>query len=122
MLFSFSVEEADRFTEKMSLYYRRELSYEMHYFPNKWWGATVYDQNSGRCTDKVYLSDQFYGSLGDDELWKGVLAHEWAHVLQGENCANNEQQADVWALVMLAHAHEMEAFQRYLDFARKGWQ
>lgn len=114
----FSIARADAFAEKMSHYYGRDLSYQMYYFPQGWWGATVWVP--GGCTDTVYLSDQFYGSLGNDELWKGVLAHEWAHVIQGANCVNNERNANEIALQKLSEAGEQEAFQRWCKYL--GWK
>jgi hypothetical protein len=120
----FSLGDATEFAEKMSPYYGQDVSFTMHHFENGWWGGTVYDLNKGTCTNEVLLSDQLFGDLGDDDLWKGILAHEWAHVLQGKNCRDNEHQADVWALSMLAQAHEMDAFDRYLRFLRevRGWR
>lgn len=111
---SFSISGADIFAEKMSEYYGQDLSYQMYYFDTGWWGATVWEP--GGCTDTVYLSDQFYGDLGNDELWKGVLAHEWAHVIQGANCVNNEVNANKIALQKLADANEWEAYSRWCEF------
>jgi hypothetical protein len=104
---SFSLVRADAFAEKMSHYYGKDLSYQMYYFSTGWWGATVWEP--GGCTDTVYLSDQFYGDLGEDELWKGVLAHEWAHVLQGSTCVNNERNANKIAVQKLKDANEWRA-------------
>lgn len=114
---SFSIFRADAFANKMSEYYGRDLSYQMHYFDTGWWGATVWEP--GGCTNTVYLSDQFYGDLGNDELWKGVLAHEWAHVIQGANCVNNEVNANKIALQMLIDADEWKAWNRWCEFL--GW-
>ena len=111
---SFSVSNADLFAKKMSHYYEFELLYQLYYFENGWWGATV--REPGGCTDTVYLSDQFYGELGEGPLWKGVLAHEWAHVSQGARCVGNEDEADWIALRMLAKANEWPAVFRWIEY------
>jgi len=38
-----------------------------------------------------------------------VLAHEWAHVAQGKNCWDNEAEAQLIALALLAEADEWGA-------------
>lgn len=74
-----------------------------------YWGGTVWNE---RCTTQVYLSERFtrpvhpfYGT----PMWKYVLAHEWAHVAQGEQCWDNEGEAELIALAVLAEAGEWEA-------------
>ena len=116
----FNRQDANVFAEKMSAYYEISTVVEMHYFDNEWWGATVY-QNG--CTSRVYLSDQFEGELGKDALWKGVLAHEWVHVLQGKNCVNNEINADKIAMQKMWEAREIAAWLRYSIFLQevRGW-
>ena len=52
----------------------------------------------------------------EDELWKGVLAHEWAHVIQGANCVNNEVNANKIALQMLIDADEWRAKFRWCKY------
>jgi hypothetical protein len=42
-------------------------------------------------------------------MWKYVLAHEWAHVAQGEHCWDNEAEAELIALAVLANAGEWGA-------------
>lgn len=119
---SFSVARADAFTEKMSEYYGIPLRYELHYFGNDWLGATVYNTQAGRCSSQVYLSVDFRDTaLGDDDLWKGVLAHEWAHVYQGDRCADNEHEADEIALRMLLEAGEVSAYFRWARFLQERW-
>jgi len=115
---SFSPGNADAFADKMEEYYGFNLRWEKRYI-GTWMGATVYGNNG--CTDRVYLSDQFYGELGDDDLWKGILAHEWAHVSQGSQCANNEHDADLIALEMLWNAKEFSAYFRYAKFLQEQW-
>ena len=113
---SFSIDNANEFADKMAPYYDYNLRYEMHDI-GTWYAATVYN---GKCTSQVYLSPQFYGVLGEDDLWKGVLAHEWAHVGQ-ETCANNERNADVTALNKLLEAGELSAYFRYMSFLKERW-
>jgi hypothetical protein len=105
----------------MSAYYGFPTSYEIYHFNSRWWAGTVWE--NGGCINRVYLSDQFEGELGEGVLWKGVLAHEWAHVLQGKNCVNNEWNADKIAMQKMWEAGEIEAWFRwgiYLQVA-KGW-
>jgi len=80
-----------------------------HSIPVAYWGATVWTDH---CTSQVYLSERFsrpehpfYGS----PMWKYVLAHEWAHVAQGEHCWENEAEAELIALAVLADAGEWGA-------------
>ena len=54
--------------------------------PNNYWGATVWKD---ACTNQVYLSDEFTDpnhAFYNTPMWKYVLAHEWAHVAQGQDC------------------------------------
>lgn len=119
----FSPTNADAFANKMSKHYGIPLRYELHYFGNKWMGATVYNTGTGSCSSQVYLSTRFRDTaLGDDDLWKGVLAHEWAHVLQGNGCKNNEREADAIALRKLLEAGELSAFIRYSIFLQERWK
>lgn len=115
---SFSPGNADAFAEKMEEYYGFELRWEKRDL-GTWMGATLYD--GGRCTNTVYLSDQFYGQLGMDDLWKGILAHEWAHVSQGSLCSGNEHNADSIALEKLWDAKEFSAYFRYARFLQERW-
>lgn len=115
---SFSPARADAFADKMEEYYGFDLRWERRYI-GTWMAATVY--RGGVCTDRVYLSDQFYGELGNDDLWKGVLAHEWAHVSQRGECANNEHSADLIALDKLWEAGEISAYFRYSVFLQERW-
>lgn len=115
---SFSLNNLSAFSEKMSYYYGYELRYEVKDI-GSWLGGTVY--SNGGCTTEVYLSKQFFGQLGNDDLWKGVLAHEWAHTLQGSECANNEYGADIIALQKLWEARELSAFFRYGKFLQEQW-
>jgi hypothetical protein len=78
----------------------------LHELQVTYWGGTVW---SGRCTSQVYLSERFtrpghpfYGT----PMWKYVLAHEWSHVAQGEHCWDNEGEAELIALAVLAEAGE----------------
>lgn len=77
--------------------------------PSTYWGATVWND---RCTSQVYLSEQFtqaWNPFYKSPMWKYVLAHEWAHVAQGKLCMNNESEAELIALVVMADAGEWEA-------------
>ena len=81
----------------------------LHEIHPDYWGGTVW---TGYCTRQVYLSKRFaqpehpfYGT----PMWKYVLAHEWAHVAQGEQCWDNEGEAELIALAVLAEAGEWEA-------------
>ena len=103
------------FANKMEPYYT-ELGIptdtgntSLHELHVSYWGGTVWQ---GRCTTQVYLSERFtrrehpfYGT----PMWKYVLAHEWAHVAQGEHCWDNEGEAELIALAVLAEAGEWEA-------------
>jgi hypothetical protein len=109
---------ADAFALKMSEHYGYNLRYEIRDL-GTWYGATVF--SDGACTTQVYLSDQFTGELGRDDLWKGVLAHEWAHTIQGSECADNEHAAQEIALQKLWEAGELSAFFRWSRFLQERW-
>ena len=88
----------------------------LHELPNTYWGATVW---SGRCTNRVYLSDRFIDPAHPffgTPMWKYVLAHEWAHVAQGVHCWENEAEAQLIALAVLADAGEWEAVYTVLEW------
>jgi hypothetical protein len=77
--------------------------------PRTYWGATVWQQ---RCTNRVYLNERFANEghpFYNTPMWKYVLAHEWAHVSQGKECWDNELEARLIALALLAEAGEWEA-------------
>lgn len=77
--------------------------------PNTYWGATVW---TDACTNQVYLSDEFTNPnhpFFNTPMWKYVLAHEWAHVAQGRECWENEAEAQLIALEILAEANEWGA-------------
>lgn len=77
--------------------------------PATYWGATVWVDG---CTNQVYLSERFAGRehpFYNTPMWKYVLAHEWAHVAQGQHCWQNEAEAQLIALAVLAEAGEWGA-------------
>ena len=77
--------------------------------PATYWGATVWADG---CTNRVYLSERFTGSehpFYNTPMWKYILAHEWAHVAQGRQCWQNEAEAQLIALAVLAEAGEWGA-------------
>jgi hypothetical protein len=77
--------------------------------PATYWGATVWED---ACTNQVYLSEQFASAehpFYNTPMWKYVLAHEWAHVAQGGHCWENEIEAQLIALEILADAGEWGA-------------
>ena len=77
--------------------------------PATYWGATVWVD---RCTNQVYLSERFANSehpFYNTPMWKYILAHEWAHVAQGRQCWQNEAEAQLIALAVLADAGEWGA-------------
>lgn len=81
----------------------------LHELPETYWGATLWQ---GRCTNTVYLNERFASSnhpFHNTPMWKYVLAHEWAHVAQGVDCWNNEAEAQLIALELLAEAGEWGA-------------
>ncbi len=88
----------------------------LHELPYSYWGATLWQE---RCTNRVYLSDQFASSrhpFYNTPMWKYVLAHEWAHVAQGKKCWDNEAEAQLIGLAMLAEAGEWEAVYTALEW------
>ncbi|MES0361990.1 MAG: hypothetical protein ABUK20_13800 [Anaerolineales bacterium] len=81
----------------------------LHSLPAVYWGATVWN---GRCTAQVYLSERFANTshpFYSTPMWKYVMAHEWAHVAQGKHCWDNEAEAELIALTVLANAGEWGA-------------
>jgi hypothetical protein len=88
----------------------------LHNLPTTYWGATVW---SGRCTNQVYLSERFEDPshpFFNSPMWKYVLAHEWAHVAQGVNCWENEAEAQLIALAILAEAGEWDTVYTVLEW------
>jgi len=88
----------------------------LHNLPTTYWGATVW---SGRCTNQVYLSERFADPshpFFNSPMWKYVLAHEWAHVAQGVNCWENEAEAQLIALAILAEAGEWDTVYTVLEW------
>jgi hypothetical protein len=84
--------------------------------PNNYWGATVWKD---ACTNQVYLSDEFTDpnhAFYNTPMWKYVLAHEWAHVAQGQYCWENEAEAQLIALEVLADAGEWGALYTALEW------
>ena len=91
-------------------------STSLHELPLTYWGATVW---SGHCTNQVYLSDRFADSAHpfyNTPMWKYVLAHEWAHVAQGAECWENEAEAQLIAMSVLADAGELDAVYTVLEW------
>ena len=91
-------------------------STRLHELPVTYWGATVW---SGRCTNQVYLSQRFADPshpFYNTPMWKYVLAHEWAHVAQGAECWENEAEAQLIALAVLADAGELDAVYTTLEW------
>ena len=88
----------------------------LHELPVTYWGATVW---SGSCTNQVYLSERFVDPTHPfykTPMWKYVLAHEWAHVAQGQHCWENEAEAQLIALAVLAEAGEWDAVYTVLEW------
>jgi len=88
----------------------------LHELPVTYWGATVW---SGRCTNQVYLSERFADPIHpfyNTPMWKYVLAHEWAHVAQGAHCWENEAEAQLIAMAVLAEAGEWDALYTVLEW------
>jgi hypothetical protein len=104
------------FVDTMTPYYGFEVNYSYkdlgYYNGEPWWGATVWVP--GGCINQVYLDDQFEND--ETQLWKGVLAHEWAHVAQGPDCVDNERGADQMALENLWKAKEVGAWTTWSQF------
>lgn len=84
--------------------------------PATYWGATLW-QN--RCTNRVFLNKQFASGghpFYNTPMWKYILAHEWAHVSQGKQCWDNELEARLVALALLAEAGEWGAVYTALEW------
>lgn len=105
----------DEFAQKMEPYYEEagipaETGNASFYeLPADYWGATVW---SDGCTSRVFLSERFTSNnhpFHSTPMWKYVLAHEWAHVAQGKLCWENEAEAQLIALAVLADAGEWGA-------------
>ena len=105
----------DKFGGEMQPYYAElgiptdSSNTTLNNLPVTYWGATVWD---GRCTSQVYLSERFANAshpFYSTPMWKYVLAHEWAHVAQGMHCWDNEAEAELIALTVLANAEEWGA-------------
>jgi hypothetical protein len=107
MVDPFSPESADAFAEKMEHYYNVPTNWQFRDI-GTWWSATLAQGDPLVCTTTVYLSPKW--KTEQSPLWKYTLAHEWAHVLQGKNCVNNEKNADLIALTKLAEAKEWKGF------------
>ena len=117
----FSPTAADAYAKKMSEYYGYPVRYEVRDI-GTWMAATL--SQEGICTTRVFLDDQFLSR--DDDLWKGILAHEWAHTLQGSKCGYtrnqaNEDEADRVALDALLQMGEISAYFRYSIFLQERW-
>jgi hypothetical protein len=107
-----SVQSMQYFGREMMPYYSQmgiptdTSNTTIHDLPSLYWGATVWDSG---CTTQVYLSDRFATPahpFHSTPMWKYVLAHEWAHVAQGKQCWDNEAEAELIALAVLANADE----------------
>jgi hypothetical protein len=88
----------------------------LHEVPVTYWGATVWSE---RCTNEVYLSQRFADPVHpfyNSPMWKYVLAHEWAHVAQGSACWDNEGEAQLIAMSVLADAGEVEVLYVVLEW------
>ncbi len=88
----------------------------LHEVPVTYWGATVWSE---RCTNEVYLSQRFADPIHpfyNSPMWKYVLAHEWAHVAQGAACWDNEGEAQLIAMAVLADAGEIEVLYVVLEW------
>jgi hypothetical protein len=88
----------------------------LHELPYSYWGATLWQQ---RCTNRVYLNERFASSshpFYNTPMWKYILAHEWAHVAQGKQCWENESEAQLIALELLAEAGEWDAVYTALEW------
>ena len=116
LLLGYTSETGQDYTEKMAKYYGHELSYSLRELKGDWLGATLW--TSGGCTWTNYLDRREW----EDDLWKGVLAHEWAHSFLGKNCID-EDEANKIALVVMARAEEYHAFCTWMHFLKheKGW-
>ena len=107
MVDPFSPEAADAFADKMETYYNVPTNWKFRDIGD-WWSATLATGDPLVCTTTVYISPKW--KTEQSPIWKYTLAHEWAHVLQGKNCVNNEKNADLIALSRLAEAREWKAF------------
>ena len=105
----------DDFAHKMEPYYTESgipsdtSNASLSELPATFWGATVWADG---CTNQVFLSEKFASAehpFYNTPMWKYVLAHEWAHVAQGRQCWQNEVEAQLIALEVLADAGEWEA-------------
>jgi hypothetical protein len=105
----------DDFAFKMEPYYAdlelpsNTRNASLRKLPNTYWGATVWAET---CTSQVYLDERFTHSshpFHGTPMWKYVLAHEWAHVAQGRHCWDNELEAQLIGLAVLAEAGEWGA-------------
>lgn len=88
----------------------------LHELPVTYWGATVW---SGTCTNQVYLNRRFVDPghpFYNTPMWKYVLAHEWAHVAQGGQCWENEAEAQLIAMAVLAEAGEWDVLYTVLEW------
>ena len=103
----FTPESADAFAEKMQPYFGVNTNWSFLDI-GSWWSATLAQGDPLVCTSTVYISPRW--KTEQTALWKYTLAHEWAHVLQGSKCVNNERNANVIALTKLAEAGEWGAF------------
>lgn len=84
--------------------------------PRSYWGATLWEN---RCTNRVFLNKQLVSEghpFYNTPMWKYVLAHEWAHVSQGKKCWDNELEARLIALALLAEADEWGAVYTALEW------
>jgi hypothetical protein len=107
ILAPFSIDEADAFADKMQPYFGIPTNWQFKDL-GSWWSATLAVGDPLVCTTTVYLSPRW--KTEKTALWKYTLAHEWAHVLQGSKCVNNERNANIIALTKLAEAKEWGAF------------
>lgn len=79
---------------------------QLQRLPYNIYGGTMANWGTD-CTNAVKIG---YKTVDrGDVLWKYILAHEWAHVAQGPNCANNEDEATIMALAVLAEGGEYNA-------------
>jgi hypothetical protein len=117
-----STVEMEQFGNQMAPYFEAAghptdtSNTSLHELPITYWGATVW---SGRCTNQVFLSERFTDPnhpFFNTPMWKYVLAHEWAHVAQGAECADNEAEAQLIALAVLTDAGELDAVYTTLEW------
>lgn len=112
----------DEFAIKMEPYYAAmglptdTGNASLYSIPDSYWGATVWAE---RCTAQVFLSEGFRDPnhpFYNTPMWKYVLAHEWAHVAQGIHCWQNEAEAQLIALAVLAESGEWGALITALEW------